>query len=72
MTARELAFIRAAAVGLRRARADLAAPDADKHLAAALEQLFEDHPGPLGNGEVAYLAAMLTAWQDQGSPDLLA
>jgi len=71
VTNRELAFVNQAVEGMRQARADLAVPDPTRPLAAALESLFAEHPKPLRNREIGYLAYMVMVWQDMGSPDLL-
>lgn len=72
MTPRELAFIREAAKGFRAALSDLSSDDGDRKLSEAMQQLHEPYDKPLSNRDVAYFAAMLMAWQDRGSPDLLA
>ena len=71
MTKRELSFIRSAMRGLCLAREHLSCPNSESLLAEAIEQLFEEHPGPLTNEEIAYFAAMLLEWQSRGAPDLL-
>lgn len=71
MTKRELDFIHSAVRGLSRARRDLAGPDADSCMADVIEQLYDTHPTPLTNEEIAYMAAMVLAWTDRGSPDLV-
>lgn len=70
MTPRELAFIRECAEGFRAALAALTAADGDTKLAEAIQQLQEPWPGPLRNRDIGYLAAMLMAWQDRGSPEI--
>lgn len=72
MTPRELYFIRSAATGFRAALADLAGDDGDRILAEAMAAFHEPYDKPLSNRDIAYYAAMLIAWQDRGSPDLLA
>lgn len=71
MTSRELAFIRSAQQGLRAAQVALSGADHLEHIRIVIEQTFENAEHPLTNREVAYMAAMLNAWEDLGKPDLL-
>ncbi len=72
MNAKELGMIRNAAAGFRRALAELSGDDGDAALAAAIADLHERLDKPLSGEVVGYYAAMLIAWQERGSPDLLA
>lgn len=69
MTAREIAFIKAAARGLRLARERLAA-DPVAAVAEAMAAMTEDFPGNMTNQNIAFFAAMLVAWEDMGKPDV--
>lgn len=70
MTPRELAFIRESADGFRAALSALTSSEGDSKLAEAMQMLQEPWEGPLHNRDIAYLAAMLIAWQDRGSPEI--
>lgn len=68
MTSRELAFIRSAAKGIRKARADFSGPDSNVRLEEVIEQLFEEQPAPLTNAEIAYCAFALVLCEERGIP----
>lgn len=71
MTARELAFMRSAARGLRLAQVHLSSPDRRKYMAQAVEVMADGQLGAISNRDIAYFAAMFNAWEDEGKPDLL-
>lgn len=62
--------IQKTAEGFRSALADLSGDDGDQILTETLQQLHEDNNKRLSSREVGYLAAMLMAWQDRGSPEI--
>lgn len=62
--------IQKTAEGFRSALADLSGDDSERKFAEALQQLHEDSNKRLSSLEVGYLAAMLIAWQDRGSPEI--
>lgn len=62
--------IQQTAEGFGAALDDLAGEQGDQKLAAAMQQLQEDSNKRLSSREVGYLAAMLMAWHDRGSPEI--
>lgn len=70
MNSSSLYRIQKTAEGFRAALADLSGDDGDWKLAEALQQLHEHDNRRLPSREVGYLAAMLMAWQDRGSPEI--
>jgi hypothetical protein len=70
MGANNLGRIHSAAAGFRAALADLSGSDGDQKLAEAMQGLYDLGDKRISIEEAAYLAAMLMAWQDRGSPDV--
>ena len=71
MNAKELAIINATAEGIAKAAADLAAPDGNDRLVAAISDLYEHLDRPLRSFDAGYYAAMTLAWKAHGDPDSL-
>lgn len=72
MNPKELGIIRRTAYGIRSALNDLSRDDGDQLLSNAMQRLHEHQDGPLTSMDAGYLAVMLMAWQDRGSPDIWA
>lgn len=70
MSVNNLGRIQSAAVGFRTALADLSGNDGERKLAEAMQRLHDLGDKRISIQDAAYLAAMLMAWQDRGSPDV--
>lgn len=66
---KELAIIGRTADGIRRALAELDGPEAERHLAEAMEATTERLDVPLTSELAGYYAAMYVAWLRRGRPD---
>lgn len=71
MNQRQLNMIQSAQDGIKLARSELSGPGAHKRMMEVLqENFFEDETRSMSLGRACYLACMLIAWQDAGSPPL--
>ena len=70
MGVNNLGRVQSAAAGFRAALADLSGNDGNQKLAEAMQRLHDLGDQRISIQDAAYLAAMLMAWQDRGSPDV--
>lgn len=71
MNQRQLNMIQSAQDGIKLARSELSGPGAQNRMMDVLrENFFEEEDHSMSLGRACYLACMLIAWQDAGSPPL--
>lgn len=70
MTQRQLNLLQSIQEGIELARADLKGPGAAALIEEVLQSdLFDENFKTMSAGRIAYIACMIIAWKDSGSPD---